>query len=251
MKISACLFIACVSLWLFSSCNNDEGLGGSSSIEGYVYSIVHLDDNFSFTTDTVPAVGEKVYIVYGGNENDPIANKDVDTNKNGLYRFEYLRKGNYVVYALSSYPDELDKKKEAKDDELKLVNVGSSGTAHADNIYIHKGKAYGLSMIKGTVIAQYYDKSSPEGGPVPAVETRVYLKRAGEDTHFDDVRVGDQGVFVFQKVPPGKGKYEVYTTTEKKGIKNKIEATPVQTIEVSEAHKVYELPETFHIIINI
>ncbi len=245
MRIFYYLFLACTSLFFYSSCNQDEGLGGSSSIEGYVYNVVHQNDNFSFTSDTVPAVGEKIYIVYSDNEDDPIAAKDVDTNKNGMYRFEYLRKGNYVVYALSSYPEERNKEKVA---ELKHVKVGS-GTAYADTIFIHSGKSYGLSMIKGNVTVQYYDKSLAKGDPVPAVETRVYLKRFGEATYFDDVRVGDQGIFIFQQVPPGR--YEVYTITEDIGIKNKIHPTPIQEVEVVEAHKVYEVPNTFYIKLNI
>ena len=246
------LYFLFLPILFFTSCNKDEGLGGSSAIEGYIYNIFHNDDNFSFSTETIPAVGEKVYIVYGDDSDGPIADKDVDTNKNGMYRFEYLRKGNYTVYALSSYPEERSKQKVA---ELKTVKVGS-GTAHADTIYIHSGKAYGLSMIKGSVYVQYYDKLNKVGIPVPAVETRVYLKRKGEITHFDDVRVGNEGTFIFQKVPPGI--YEVYTTTEPINIKNKVLPTDPLEIEVIEAQTqttyeqtIYEQPIHFDIISNI
>ncbi len=230
---------------LFISCNQNEGLGGSSSLEGFVYNVVHKDDDYSIVSDTFPAAGEKVYIVYSDDVEDPVADKDVDTNKNGMFRFEYLRKGNYTIYALSSYPDELGKKKEAV---WKTVKVGS-GTAHSDTIYIHSGQAYGLSMIKGTVMAQYYDKTTPRGTSIAAVETRVYIKRQGETTFFNDVRVGNEGTFVFQKIPPGT--YEIYTTTEEINVKNRLIPTPVQVIEVKEAHHMYVLPEIFEIKINI
>ncbi len=244
MKLPRCCFLLLI-VAIFFSCNKDEGVGGSSSIEGYVYNVVHKDDNFSFTIDTIPAVGEKVYIVYGNNVDAPVADKDVDTNKNGMYHFEYLRKGDYYVYALNSYPDQLSKAKTA---EYKSVKVGS-GTAQVENIYIHSGKAYGLSMIKGTIIAQYYDKTAQKGNPIPAVEHRVYLKRAGEDSYFDDVRTSSTGVFYFQKVSPGT--YEVYTTTEDINVKNRILSTTPQTIEVTEAETVYELPNIFNIVLNI
>ncbi len=242
-KIHYCILL--FVLTVFASCNKGEGLGGSSAIEGYVYEIVHTDDNFSFETDTIPAVGKKVYIVYGENEDGPVADKEVDTNKNGMYHFEYLREGKYNVYALSSYPDELAGRKEAV---VKAVRVGS-GTAHAEDIYIHTGKAYGLSMIKGSVFVQYYDKYVKIGEPVPAVETRVYIKKVGENAPFNDVRVGNEGDFIFQKIPPGK--YEIYSVTEKINQKNQLFPTGLQTIDVKQAHVTYELSETFNIIINI
>jgi hypothetical protein len=236
-----------------ASCNKDEGLGGSSSIEGYVYSVVHQSDDYFFTPDTIPAVGERVYIVYGGDENAPIADKDVRTNLNGMYCFQFLRKGNYIVYALSSYPKELNSENVA---ELQRVQVGSE-TALANPIYIHSGSGYGFAMIKGTVWVQYYDRSfRPSGDPVPAVDTRVYLKRTGDETYIDDVRVGDNGVFIFTKVSPGK--YEIYTTTEEIGNRNKIfpfsipfdPERGISEIEITAPHKMYELPQV-QIILNL
>ena len=232
--------------FIFSSCNKNEGLGGSSSIQGYVYNVVHNADDFSFTPDTVPAAEEKIYIVYSDNEDDPVAEKRVETNRNGMYRFQYLRKGNYVVYAYSSYPEELNKEKTA---ELKHVKVGSSGTAYAEPIYIHSGKGYGLAVIKGKVMAQYYDRDNKQFGiPVPAVGARVYLKQLGAETILDDVRVSDQGFFIFYRVPPGV--YEVYGETELPGIRNYTIPTPKQEVEVTEIHKIYDL-ETFNIVLNL
>jgi hypothetical protein len=105
-------------------------------------------------------------------------------------------------------------------------------------------------MIKGRVVAQYYNRSSVKvGDTIPAVEQRVYLKRVGDVTSCDDVRVGDQGVFIFNKVTPGE--YEVYTTYEEIGVRNRILPTPSQQVEVIEPHEIYPLPETFIVSINI
>ena len=244
MRKFLCFLFPVIGFFIFSSCNKDEGLGGSSSVQGYVYNIVHRADNLA--GDTIPAVEEKVYIIYGDNEDGPVADKRVETNQNGMYQFQYLRKGNYVVCAYSVYPEELNKEKVV---ELKHVKVGS-GTAYADPIYIHSGKGYGLSMIRGKVMVQYYNRSYlPEGVPVPAVGERVYLKHFEGDTVFDDVRVSDQGLFIFDRVPPGV--YEVYTTTEIVGIRNLTLPTPSQVVNVEKAHEIYELPEIFNIIINL
>ena len=232
--------------WIFvlSSCNKDEGLGGSSSIQGYIYNIVHNADDL--TLDTIPAAEEKVYIIYSDNEDDPIAEKRVETNRNGMYQFQYLRKGNYIVCAYSSNPEELSKEKVA---ELKSVKVGS-GTAYAEPIYIHSGKGYGLSMIRGQVMVQYYDRDGrPWGPPRFAVEHRVSLRRLGENTIYKEERTSDKGFFIFNRVLPGV--YEVYTTTEPEGIRNLTIPTPAQKIEVVKEHEIYGLPEVFNIILNL
>ena len=246
MRSFFCVLLPVMGIFIFSSCNKSEGMGGSSSIDGYVYSVVHQSDNFSFTADTVPAVGERVYIIYSGNEDDPVASKDVRTNLNGMFHFEYLRKGNYIVYALSEYPEALNKQRVA---EIQHVKVGS-GTAKAAPIYIHSGKGYGLSMIKGRLMAQYYNNRISDGEPKPAAGERVYLKRFGEESIIDDIRVSDQGWFIFDKVVP-PGKYEIYAIEEELGNRRIFQSTTPQIIEVKEPHTIYELPEDIIITLNL
>ena len=224
-------------LFLFCACNKDEGLGGSSALEGHVYQIEHSDDNFSFLTDTFPAAEEDVYLIFGNNEVDYFGD-DVKTNPDGLYRFNYLRTGNYIVYAYSEYADG------RKADVSQNVKVGG-GLNKADTLFIHTGKAYGTAMIKGSVWGLFYDgtKKVDEGW---AIDADVYINRYGEEMHFDRIRVGDQGVFIFQKILPGK--YEIWVTSEDPETRK---LTPIkQEIEVKEAGKIYELPETFTITIR-
>lgn len=236
MKIYFYLLLILSVLYLFVSCNKDEGLGGSSSIEGYVYNVVHKDDNFSFARDTIPAVKEDVYLIFG---DEAYFGDDVETDKDGRYHFDYLRKGNYTVYAYSSYADA------SKKAEIKSVKIGS-GLNMVEDIYIHTGKANGTAMIKGAVQVSYYDKGRKvdEG---PGVGTRVYIKYQGEDTHFDDVRAGDAGIFIFQKLLPGI--YEVYTTTEDPDTEKV--TSIIQTIEITETEKIYEISETYNVIVTV
>jgi hypothetical protein len=234
MKYFLFLFLG---LLLFSACNKDEGLGGSSSLEGYVYQIEHSDDNFSFQTDTFPAVKKDVYLIFGNNENDYFGD-DVETDKNGLYRFDYLRKGSYIVY---SYAESGDGRKDAIS---RNVQVGS-GSNNADTIFIHTGKAYGTSMIKGYVYASFYDgtRKVDEGW---AIDADVYINREGEEMFFDRIRVGDQGIFIFQKILPGK--YEIWVYSENPETRK---LTPVkQTIEVEESGKLYVIPDRFEITVR-
>jgi hypothetical protein len=232
----------------FAACNQDEGLGGSSSIEGYVYNVVHQDDNYSFRTDTFPAAGKKVYISFG---DDTSVGEDTDAGQNGYYRFDYLREGNYKVYALS------ESQFGEKTPVVQSVNVGK-GASLAPAVYIHSGDAYNTTMIQGKVYVTYYHKDdlvTIDGkSEFSAVDIRVYIKNSGEPTAFDDVRTGDRGVFIFKELQTDK-QYEVFVHTEIQGDEYKNILFPLlKTVNVREAHKIYPLDDEpqleFHIVIN-
>lgn len=206
-------------------------------MEGYVYQVEHSDDNFSFSLDTFPAAKKDVYLIFGDNESDYFG-EDVEADKNGLYRFDYLRKGAYIVYAYAEYADG---RKEAISQKVKV----GSGANKAAPIIIHTGKAYGTAMIKGSVYAFFDDgKAVVDSGP--AVDADVYINRAGEEMFFDRIRVGDTGVFIFQKILPGT--YDVWVTSEDPKTRK---LTPIkQTIKVTKPGEVYLLPEKYVITIR-
>ncbi|GHV08702.1 hypothetical protein FACS1894160_3450 [Bacteroidia bacterium] len=230
MRINFLLFV--LSCLLLVSCNKDEGIGGSSSLEGYVYQIEHSADNFSFRIDTFPAVDVRTFLIFGNNDDD-FYGKDTRTDKNGLYRFDYLREGNYITYSLS---EPADNHAEAVSTTVKV----KGSLTKADTIFIHTGKAYGTSMIKGSVWAEFWDKTSIiDRGH--AINSDVFINHYGEEMFFERIRVSENGTFIFQKILPGK--YKVWVTSEDP-ITRKL--TPIeQIIEVTETEKVYELPEKF------
>ncbi|MDR3187925.1 MAG: hypothetical protein LBT94_01905 [Prevotellaceae bacterium] len=215
---------------VLSACNQGEGLGGSSSLEGYVYQVEHSDNNFSFKTDTFPAAKKDVYLIFGDNEDDYFGD-DVEADPNGLYRFDYLRKGAYIVY---SYAEYADGRKEAVSQKVRV----GSGVSRANPIYIHTGDAYGTAMVKGSVYALFFDKDKlvDEG---PAIDADVYINREGEEMFFERIRVGDKGIFIFQKILPGR--YEVWVSSEDPTTRRLFPVKRV--IEVTEAGRIYELPE--------
>lgn len=238
MKIQHLVILLGLTLFVLS-CNQGEGLGGSSTLEGYIYKINHTDDNFSFKKDTFPAADERVNLIFG---DDYYTGDDTRTNHDGLYRFSYLRKGNYTVQAFSNPADD------SPEGVFTTIKVGS-GLNVADTIFIHDGKAYKTAMVKGVVMVQYIKNGwpYPEEKLEPAVGTRVYIKHKGEETHFDDVRVGDEGVFIFQKVSPGD--YEIYTTSEDRI--TELEYTIKQEVNVVQTEKTYLVPDTFKIFIAV
>lgn len=237
MRIHSALLFFATLLFLFS-CNKDEGLGGSSSIEGYVYQVRHWDKDYSYILDTIAAVDTRVQLTFGSNT-EKFYGEDTRTNGKGLYRFDYLREGNYIV---TSYSEDSDGQLSSIYREAKV----NGKMTRADTIYVHSVIKKGLASIKGYVTAHYYDKGRKvaEG---PGTEKRVFINNYGSDTYFDDVRVSDQGVFIFTGIMPGK--YEIWVTTEDPTTE-KISAVK-QIIEVKDKEGVYEFSEEFIVIITV
>ncbi|MDR1372706.1 MAG: carboxypeptidase-like regulatory domain-containing protein [Dysgonamonadaceae bacterium] len=227
----------------FVSCNEDEGFGGKASIEGYVYEVVHFDDNYSFRTDTLKdgKYGTKVYITA---KDDNQVLDDVDTGPDGYYRFDYLRKGDYRVYCVS------EDKFRNQTPEMVNVKAGSSGTVKAEPIYYHKGDIYNTAMIKGKVWIRYCNNigtniqvriAGKYYDSIPAVAARVYIANPSDSVSFADTR-GD-GVFMFKELRPNQ-EYQVYAITEVKSsvyfdARNVETKTDAQTVVVGEPYKYY------------
>lgn len=234
-----CLALVAVAL-LLSACNKGEGKGGTGTIQGCVKLVHHPDDDFDLNADTLVAAKTDVFLVYG---DETFYGDDIETDPNGMYQFEYLRPGHYTVFAYSTLPSG---EKIAVSQSVKLAR---GAVATVPTIYIHDGKAYGTSIVKGQVIAAYYIKNDgawqfyAEG---PAYEHRVYIRKLGDELHFDDVRTGVDGKFAFRKLQPGA--YEVFTVDEDD---NEFPSLLFQEITVGEAGQVCELEEPFVIRINL
>ena len=223
-----------------SSCNKGPGEGGTGTVQGYVKLVHHPDDDFTLTPDTMLAAKTDVFIIYG---DEAYFGNDVETGADGMYQFEYLLPGNYTVFAYSNLPSG------EKVAVSETVNLTRGAVAQAPTLYIHDGKAYGTSIVKGQVLAAYYVKDDgvwsyySEG---PAYEQRVYIRKSGEELHFDDVRTGVDGKFAFQKLQPGE--YELFTVTENG---DEFPLLLFQSVTVEEAGQIYELEEPFVIRINL
>ena len=236
LKTFKSFLILAVTALLLSACNKGPGEGGTGTVQGFVKLVHHPDDDYTLTPDTMVAAKTDVFIIYG---DEAYFGNDAETNANGMYRFEYLRPGNYTVFAYSTLPSG---EKVAVSETVELQR----GTiANVPTLYIHDGKAYGTSVVKGRVHAAYYHNGSYRGEGW-ACEHRVYIRRVGDDIPFDDTRVGPDGYFAFQKLQPGE--YEVYTVTQDF---NEVPDFVFQTISVVEAGQVYELLEQFEVIINV
>ena len=113
--------------------------------------------------------------------------------------------------------------------------------------FVHQGKAFGTSIIRGTVLALFIDKDGDVVGQGPAYEHRVYLQRANEPYFIDDARVGLDGVFAFQKVEPGD--YIVFTTTSSTD-GNEIPSIVQKNVTVDNSGEIVTIPENFVVYIK-
>lgn len=229
-KVFLAIMMMCFAL---SSCNNKEGEGGTGTIRGHVKLVHHPDDDYQLNVDTLYAAKTDVFIIYG---DDEFYGDDTETNPDGLYQFEYLTPGRYTVFAYSTLATG------EKVAVAQSVNLERGQVAEVPTIYIHDGKAYGTSIITGKVWAWYFHNIEYRGEGW-AYEHRVYLRKLGESYHIDDVRVGLDGIFAFQKVLPGT--YEVITYTQDA---QEVPSPIIDTVTV-EADQIFQMePDTTFIV---
>jgi len=237
MKKTTRLLLALLVLaFVLPACNKGPGEGGTGTVQGCVKLVHHPDDDYTLTPDTLVAAKTDVFIIYG---DEAYFGDDGETNAEGMYQFEYLRPGDYTVFAYSTLPTG------EKVAVSETVNLQRGAVAQVPTLYIHDGKAYGTSIVKGRVHASYWHNGTYRGEGW-ACEHRVYIRRVGEDIPFDDTRVGPDGWFAFQKLQAGD--YEVYTVTQDY---NEVPDFVFQTIKVGEAGQIYVLGEQFEVIINV
>ena len=216
----------------FVSCNKDAGVGGNATIQGKVFKVLHNDDDYDLSTDTLVAAKQDVFIVYG---DDGFVGDDVETGEDGSFRFRYLTPGDYTVYAYSEL---------ASGERVAVrrkASVSRGETLTLPDLYIHTGKANGTSMVKGWMRVTWFDKNGSNLNTDWAYGQRVYIQRLGEPYYFDDTRVGLNGLFYFQKLQPDT--YIIFTYGEDPTNSTNMETpTPVcDTITVNKTDTVYTL----------
>ena len=83
----------------FISCEQNEGEGRTSSIEGRVIYYTTTYNTVTQLNDThfYPKAGKDVFIIYSDNENALYDDK-FETDWDGRYSFEFLRKGQYTIF---------------------------------------------------------------------------------------------------------------------------------------------------------
>ena len=64
-KTTSILAVLCAAILLLTACSKGEGEGGTGTIEGKIMRVLHDNDNYNLTTDTIVGSKVDVFIVYG------------------------------------------------------------------------------------------------------------------------------------------------------------------------------------------
>lgn len=202
MKIQIILFIGLGILLV--ACKKLPGEGGTAKIKGKVV-IEEYDKSFTRLKDTYYATGEDVYIIYG---DDETFSDDTETNYDGSFSFEYLRKGNYKIFVYSK--DSCSGNNEIA--IIKNVSIEKKGEIkETENIVILKTSGFftGSSVISGKVYALDYDDSlNYMHDQYYEPKEDVYLVYESDDFYIDDVETNYDGTYRFSDLP--EGNYTVY-----------------------------------------
>ncbi|MCB0481594.1 MAG: carboxypeptidase regulatory-like domain-containing protein [Flavobacteriales bacterium] len=208
------LFISLVAVLTLFSCKKEAGKGGKASISGVVVANYYCDDNNTLLETSNPGE-QRVYLTYGSNTS---FDDDTRTASDGSYTFKFLNPGTYTISTFSecrtcpkgsnvvSTTVEIGK----KDRELEATQLSiddySNRACPAD-------KLKGFASITGTLQVIYIDENNYD---TIATETlaneRVFISRANELTHFEDVRSSADGTFRFVEMPIGD--FQIYAYSE-------------------------------------
>jgi hypothetical protein len=135
------LLIICAIAIGFTSCEKDAGEGGTSVIEGQVYKIFTFQNPTSGQWDTSffqLDVGKDIFIIYSDNQGS-IYDDKFETDYNGRYHFEYLRKGDYIIYAYADSTDNSNVKYEYP--IFKHIEISSNNSTNkVDDFVIERNQ---------------------------------------------------------------------------------------------------------------
>jgi hypothetical protein len=130
------LLIICAIAIGFTACEKSAGEGGTSEIEGQVYKIFTFQNPTTGAWDTSYFqldAGRDVFIIYS-NDNTELYDDKFDTDYNGKYHFEYLRKGEYTIYTYSDSTDNSNVKHEYP--VFKQITISSNNSTNTIGDFI-------------------------------------------------------------------------------------------------------------------
>jgi hypothetical protein len=130
------LLIICAIAIGFTACEKQSGQGGTSVIEGQVYKIFTFQNPTTGAWDTSYFqldAGRDVFIIYS-NDDTELYDDKFDTDYNGKYHFEYLRKGEYTIYTYADSTDNSNVKHEYP--VFKQITISSNNSTNTVGDFI-------------------------------------------------------------------------------------------------------------------
>ncbi|MBK9762540.1 MAG: hypothetical protein IPO87_04040 [Flavobacteriales bacterium] len=128
-----------LSLTLFVSCKKEAGEGGKAEIHGRIMEQRYSSINQLPTGDPYPLLDQNVYIIYGDTTDGAYPDDNVDSGPDGKFRFQWLRKGSYTVYAISDcHPSDPNCQGERKTISIPLDIGDRKGVVEIGDLTVEK-----------------------------------------------------------------------------------------------------------------
>ncbi|GAB4299249.1 MAG: hypothetical protein Kow0068_22890 [Marinilabiliales bacterium] len=199
-------FVYIIFSLILLSCNKDAGEGGTSSITGKLL-VKQYTQNYTVLIDSFYAPDEDIYIIYG---EDDIYGDNMKTFYDGRFRFDYLRKGNYTIYAYSEDTTlQSSRGLMPVSKEIEITKNGETFDIGDIVIFENIDMNDGFATIKGKVYAYDYNNDfTVFNGQYYAPDEDVFIIYENQQYYFDDVKTDYSGTYQFQNLPVGK--YKVY-----------------------------------------
>ena len=128
--------IICAVACGFMACKKPSGEGGTSVILGQVYKVFTFQNSTTGAWDTLYFqldAGKDVFIIYADDKAEMYDDK-FDTDYNGKYHFEYLRKGEYTIYTYADTTDNSNVKYEYP--VFKQITISSNNSTNTVGDFI-------------------------------------------------------------------------------------------------------------------
>lgn len=187
---------------VMSSCEKNEGMGGTGSISGTIVEQLYNKD-FSETFHKNPAVDEEVFILFG---EDSTPGERVTTGPSGDFRFDYLYPGNYVIYFHTDDSTNIF----GEEWRTNIIKLESGQDLVIGELEKMKALDYdeGTSVIGGVVEKTKYDNDSKWPNLVWkytdfAHDHEVFIVYGDDEYYSDRIRTSYDGYFEFSNLIPG------------------------------------------------
>lgn len=230
--MSKLLGVLTVIIMVLNGCTKPAGEGGRAKIEGVVYENQY--DHKGQLIRRVEAPNERIYLIYGENV---VADDDIDSHYNGVYEFNYLRKGDYTLFA---YSDCLDCDEETpivsqkitleKNNETKVVDIETVKILDPND---------GGAIAKGKVWIQQYLGSTPFEDPFVAQDVEVFITYDTDTIYFDKMDTDAEGNYLFDDLIMGS--YSVHAYSQCPTCVN-VQEISKQSFNVSDYNEVVAIP---------
>lgn len=197
---------------VFTSCTQDEGIGGNSHIKGVLIEKFYNKD-FTVFQYELPAKDENLFILFGENN---VVGDDAETSFTGNFQFNYLWPGNYQLYY---FTDDTTKVSTEQTEIIHTITLEKNQEVDLGTIYTYKALDWdeGFAKIRGKVmLINYRNESQYPNLEIkdvsPAQELEVYMTYNNAEFYTERIRTHKDGTFEFNHLL--KGSYSVYVYSE-------------------------------------